>query len=176
MSDPPSQPREFGPDVGADRVRAINSLANKWVNGTELSDYFFDQPADGDNVTMADGSVRFVPWTGPETQKSAMRKAFTVWADLGIGLTFKEVSSRDQAMVRIGFMAGDGSWSYVGRDILNQASDQRTMNIGWNLAADLDTGIHEIGHTLGFQHEHQNPFSTPGSSTRRRARWPASPN
>ncbi len=155
----PSQPREFGPDVGADRVRAINSLANKWVNGTELSYYFFDQPADGENVTMADGSVRFVPWTGPEAQKSAMRKAFTVWADLGIGLTFKEVSSRDQAMVRIGFMAGDGSWSYVGRDILNQASDQRTMNIGWNIAADLDTGIHEIGHTLGFQHEHQNPFS-----------------
>ena len=38
------------------------------------------------------------------------------------------------------------------------------MNFGWDLTRDprgggLDTPIHEIGHTLGFPHEHQNPFS-----------------
>jgi hypothetical protein len=31
------------------------------------------------------------------------------------------------------------------------------MNFGWNLTGDIDTAIHEIGHTMGFPHEHQNP-------------------
>ena len=35
------------------------------------------------------------------------------------------------------------------------------MNFGWDINVDgpngLDTATHEIGHTLGFQHEHQNP-------------------
>jgi hypothetical protein len=31
------------------------------------------------------------------------------------------------------------------------------MNFGWNINNDVDTAIHEIGHTLGFPHEHQNP-------------------
>ena len=155
----PTMPREFGPGVSADRARAINTLGDKWVNGTELSYYFFDKPTDGNNVTLADGSVAFVPWRGAANQMDAVRKGFKAWADLGIGIKFKEVASRDQAMVRIGFMSGDGSWSYVGRAVLGIAADQRTMNFGWDIAGDIDTAIHEIGHTLGFEHEHQNPFS-----------------
>jgi hypothetical protein len=155
----PAPPRSFGPGVSDDRARAINTRKDKWVNGTEISYYFFDQTSDGESVTLADGSRQFVRWVGTEAQKSAVRKGFAAWADLGIGLRFKEVPKREQAMVRIGFMTGDGSWSYVGRAILDIAADQRTMNFGWNVANDLDTVIHEIGHTLGFEHEHQNPFS-----------------
>jgi hypothetical protein len=155
----PTTPRVFGPGVSADRASAINSLSDKWVNGTELTYYFFDKPGDGMNITLADGSVSFVPWRGAASQMEVVRKGFKAWVDLGLGIKFREVSSRDQAMVRIGFMAGDGSWSYVGRAILDIAADQRTMNFGWNLTNDIDTAIHEIGHTLGFEHEHQNPFS-----------------
>jgi hypothetical protein len=155
----PAMPRSFGPGVSDDRARAINVRKDKWVNGTEISYYFFDQSGDGDYVTLADGSRQFVRWAGAEAQKAAVRKGFKSWADLGIGLRFKEVPQREQAMVRIGFMTGDGSWSYVGRAILDIAADQRTMNFGWNVANDPDTVIHEIGHTLGFEHEHQNPFS-----------------
>jgi hypothetical protein len=155
----PSAPREFGPGVSADRAGAINALGDKWVNGTELSYYFFDQPTDGQTVTFADGSTQFMPWAGADAQKAVVRKAFKTWADLGIGLRFTEVPSRDQALLRIGFQVGDGAWSYVGRALLDVATDQRTMNFGWNLVGDLDTAIHEIGHSLGLEHEHQNPFA-----------------
>ncbi len=36
------------------------------------------------------------------------------------------------------------------------------MNFGWDLTdhpGEIDTAIHEIGHTLGFPHEHQNPYA-----------------
>jgi hypothetical protein len=65
-------------------------------------------------------------------------------------------------MVRIGFDFNDGSWSYVGRDVLTIPKNERTMNFGWDLTEDaygMTTALHEIGHTIGFQHEHQSPFS-----------------
>ena len=154
-----TQPRVFGPGLSAERRRAINTLGDKWVNGTELSYYFFDKATDGETVTAVDGTTQFVGWRGTNAEKAAVRKAFDQWAAQGIGLKFKEVPTREQAMVRIGFMSGDGSWSYVGRAVLGIATDQRTMNFGWSVANDPDTAVHEIGHTLGFEHEHQNPFS-----------------
>jgi hypothetical protein len=72
------------------------------------------------------------------------------------------VDSRSEAEIRIGFMRGDGAWSRLGRDILNAGQGQRTMNFGWDLTRrpeELDTAMHEIGHTLGFPHEHQNPHA-----------------
>ncbi len=64
------------------------------------------------------------------------------------------------AQVRIGFDPADGSWSYMGRDVLTiRDLMARTMNFGWplNTAYGRDTTLHEIGHTLGLDHEHQNP-------------------
>jgi hypothetical protein len=68
-----------------------------------------------------------------------------------------------EAETRIGFMQGDGSWSFIGRDIIDiPGQGERTMNFGWDLQTDprrVDVPVHEIGHTLGFPHEHQNPFA-----------------
>ena len=89
-----------------------------------------------------------------------MRQAFGIWKQVGIGLEFKEVNSPDEAEIRIGFVRGDGAWSYVGTGILTVGRDDRTMNFGWDLTQSpngIDTAVHEIGHTLGFPHEHQNP-------------------
>jgi hypothetical protein len=91
-----------------------------------------------------------------------VRSAFDIWKNVGIGLVFREVHSAEEADIRIGFMRGDGSWSYIGREIFNQPINQRTMNFGWDISRnvrEIDTAIHEIGHTLGFHHEHQNPNS-----------------
>jgi hypothetical protein len=115
------------------------------VNGTELKYFFYNQGA----------------WGGGSGQQQVVRDAFKEWKDLGIGLSFREVQSAEQADVRIGFLRGDGSWSYVGRDIWSRPTGERTMNFGWNLQGQdgRDTALHEIGHTLGFHHEQQNPFA-----------------
>jgi hypothetical protein len=92
-----------------------------------------------------------------------VRDAFTTWKELGIGLTFQEVDDAADAMIRIGFDQSDGSWSYVGRDCIDFAPDpaERTINYGWDLTTPYgrDTALHEIGHALGFPHEHQNPLA-----------------
>ena len=152
--------RVFGPNIDANRAALINVMSNKWVNGTELHYYFFDQESDGEHVYSSDGTNIWNSWTANENQKAVVRKAFDFWKDVGIGLKFKEVDSRDDAEIRIGFMQRDGAWSYIGRYILNIGSNKRTMNFGWDLTRhsnEIDTAVHEIGHTLGFPHEHQNP-------------------
>ena len=154
--------RELAPGVGGRRAELIRVNEGKWANGTVLHYYFFNKTTDGENVTLANGTQAWRTWTTKEAEKQVVRKAFAAWTDIGIGLKFVEVDDREDAEVRIGFMRGDGAWSYVGRDVLRQGKSDRTMNFGWDLtrdASEIDTAIHEIGHTLGFPHEHQNPFA-----------------
>jgi len=140
--------RKFARGIEAGRVRLIRQSADKWLNGTTIRYWFFDKPK---------------KWTASEAQKNVVREAFRKWKSLGIALEFMEVTKRAEADVRIAFDQADGSWSYIGTDVRTKRSDPRTMNFGWSLTQDpqegMDTAIHEIGHTLGFPHEHQNPFA-----------------
>jgi len=137
--------RIFTPEVDLRRQELILIFGNKWLNGTILHYYFFDEGA----------------WKGSEAEKNVVREAFKIWKNVGIGLEFKEVTSRSEAEIRIGFFKGNGSWSMgLGREILNNGINDRTMNFGWDITRnprEIDTAIHEIGHSLGFPHEHQNP-------------------
>lgn len=158
----PAQPLPaFDPGLDPARLGAIVEGASKWVNGTVLHYYFFDRDTDGSDVRMPDGSTQFVSWVGAEEQRQAVRDAFKTWKEIGLGLEFAEVQDRNEAEARIGFMPGDGSWSYLGRNILTISTTQRTMNFGWDLTSPQgrDTALHEIGHTIGMPHEHQNPFA-----------------
>ena len=141
-------PRVLPPGLSIDQAKAIIVGQNKWLNHTALHFYFFRR---GDGSPSA--------WVGPEDQHAAVRKAFDTWKGLGLGLEFAEVTTAAEAEVRIGFDQADGSWSYVGKDILAQPQIERTMNFGWDLTTDYGTttALHEIGHTLGMPHEHQNP-------------------
>lgn len=133
--------------VSAHRASLIRYISKKWVNGTKLRYYFFESG----------------PYSANNIQKDRVRQGFKVWEDVGIGITFEEITDIAEAEIRIGFLQGDGAWSYIGRDVLEYpGQSERTMNFGWDLTADprgVDTPVHEIGHTLGFPHEHQNPFA-----------------
>jgi hypothetical protein len=133
------------PGLGPEREHAITLIQNKWVNGTVLRFHFLASPK----------------WNWPAAQMKAVRDAFAKWKAVGIGLSFLETNDPSEAEIRIGFWQGDGSWSYVGTDILKYSKDGRTMNFGWDLTTEWGgaTALHEIGHTLGMPHEHQNPNS-----------------
>jgi len=138
---PPHALPDLPSSMVAERQRAIIVGRTKWVNGTTLR-YAF---------TSGNGQVG--------DQQAVVRKSFQEWKDLGLGLNFTEVSQPTEAEVRIGFVRGDGSWSYIGRDVLGISTTERTMNFGWDLTTPYGhtTALHEIGHTLGMPHEHQNP-------------------
>ena len=146
---PTTPERSFPPGVSSYREELIRYIGKKWVNGTKLRYFLFDNG----------------PFAGESSNMELVRAGFEAWSDIGIGIEFEEVSRLEDAQIRIGFLRGDGSWSYVGRDVIDiPGRNERTMNFGWDLTQDprgggIDTPIHEIGHTLGFPHEHQNPFS-----------------
>ncbi|MGE5756207.1 MAG: M12 family metallopeptidase [Planctomycetaceae bacterium] len=144
---PKTPPRTFAPDVSPDRARLIRMVSRKWVNGTTLHYWFFDSG----------------PNSAGDDQKDLVREGFGEWEKLKIGIKFEEVQDISEAEIRIGFLRGDGAWSFVGRDVIDiPGQGERTMNFGWDLRTDprrVDVPVHEIGHTLGFPHEHQNPFA-----------------
>ena len=144
---PPQPERHIAPDVSAHRASLIRYIDKKWINGTKLRYYFFEGG----------------PLAAGREQTDMVRQGFKVWERVGIGITFEEVFNIGEAEIRIGFRRGDGAWSYVGRDVVDvPGQSEPTMNFGWDLARDprgVDTPVHEIGHTLGFPHEHQNPFA-----------------
>ena len=75
-----------------------------------------------------------------------------------------EFVSTGNPLVRIDFIATQGSWSYIGKEVWRIAADKATMNLGWigvqsSLIAAKERGVilHEFGHTLALMHEHQHP-------------------
>lgn len=156
----PAPVEQFADGLPPGQLESLVVTSAKWANHSRIHYYFYDNAAtDGETVRFTDGSTRFVTWVGGEDQKALVRKAFNDWKALGIGLDFEEVNDPAEAEVRIGFMVGNGSWSYVGTGVLDRPAGERTMNFGWDLRTDDNVALHEIGHTLGMPHEHQNPFA-----------------
>ncbi|MCT2546976.1 M12 family metallopeptidase [Streptomyces atratus] len=141
---PPQRIPALPPGLSLPRTRAILANHSKWVNGTQLRYSFLDGADDG--VEKA--------WL------TEVHNGFEEWESLGVGLQFRPEENPAESEIRITF-ADDGSWSYVGTDCLGISSQEATMNFGWDPTSPYGkaTVRHEIGHSIGFFHEHQNPFA-----------------
>lgn len=124
----------------------VAKISRMWVNGTHITYMLMPEPL------LTDADLK--------KQHDVVDRAFKVWEGLPIGITFERVYNRANAMVRIGFIPGKGSWSYIGNMCLKVTKKVNTVNFGWPMyktKRGFDTALHEIGHVLALTHEHQSP-------------------
>lgn len=100
--------------------------------------------------------VRFLE--GDPLVQDRVRKTAATWSEFA-GITF-DFGDHPTADIRIAFQAGKGSWSYVGTCSVTEP--EATMNFGWLTRSSSDDEVnrvvlHEFGHALGLEHEHQSP-------------------
>jgi hypothetical protein len=97
---------------------------------------------------------------GDDSLRQRVRDVAERWTQIA-QLSFLWVDE-GEAEIRIAFMEGQGSWSYLGTQCKGIDDPEPTMNYGWLTPDSPDDELqrvvlHEFGHALGLIHEHQNP-------------------
>ncbi len=105
-------------------------------------------------------TVGFLP-ISIEKFKSKVREYVKEWETYA-NVTFNFINDVSMAKIKVGFEHDNTSWSWVGRDVLVNPKDEKTINFGWFDTRTTDAEfrrviLHEFGHALGFIHEHQAP-------------------
>jgi hypothetical protein len=133
---PRRQGRAGGPERRASRREGHPNLWN---------------PGDIVRVRFLDGSPR---------QRLLVERIVPIWTAYA-NLRF-EFGADPEAELRVSFNDQGNSWAYAGTAALDVALDMPTMNLGTvtddSVATEADYMVlHEFGHVLGLNHEHQNP-------------------
>jgi len=142
-----------------------------------------------DGTTPRGAVLKSTKWTAGTTIKvslngstSTIRNKVIQYArewEKYANIKFNFVTNDNTAKIRVSFVSGDGSWSYIGK---STPSTGATMNFGWLTASTADSEysrvvIHEFGHALGMIHEHQHPLvSIPWDKPAVYAYYAAAPN
>ncbi|PJZ44123.1 M12 family metallopeptidase [Leptospira brenneri] len=102
--------------------------------------------------------IRILFLGGTKAERQTVRQFAVEWTRYA-NLTFEFFDSVSQLRgqksdIRIDFVQGDGANSAIGNEAEYFEQNERTMNLEW---VDKSTILHEFGHALGLDHEHQNP-------------------
>ena len=94
---------------------------------------------------------------GTAAEQALVKKIAPLWSQhAGVRFEFVQGGASD---IRVGFDPKDGHWSMVGK-AARYEQGQKTMNLalrGRATAGEERVILHEFGHALSLQHEHQNP-------------------
>ena len=133
------EPHSCDPPPKLKTQKAFGEKSTLWTDKNTLKVYFID---------------------GSTKQKNFVRKYMVGWNNLG-NIKIQETSKVSDSDCRVSFKYS-GSWSYVGTDNKYIGKSSPTMNYGW-IYDDSDEDevrrvvLHEFGHLVGLQHEHQHP-------------------
>jgi serralysin len=115
-----------------------------------------------DNRWKSGEVIRVAFLEGDKSLQDRVRTVASEWTAPGRANVELRFVDSGPAEIRIAFLPGKGSWSYLGTFCKQIPDGEPTMNYGW-LTPDSDDDelrrvvLHEFGHALGLIHEHQNP-------------------
>ena len=155
-TDPSTAIDEYSSNVGVDAARIGQSLENDGITpyGTAM---LKNRWLRKDGLTPNSGKITLGVYflNGSEDQKALVKSTANLWTETSVGqfiqFAFDVPRARSQIVINV---LSDRNNCIVGRRGQEYVKYQATMNL-------KDLGpyviLHEFGHALGLEHEHQNP-------------------
>lgn len=141
----------------------ITCLSETKANG--LKSLSFDKSFFPDEFWNVNENITIAFFNGTIEQRREVMRCCEDWMNYA-NITFTQISSTANAKVRVLFENQDNpnifsGWSYMGTACLDHPKNEETVHlkVGNDVKnkAFLSTVRHELGHVLGFHHEHQSP-------------------